>query len=236
MADPDRTDQVPPAPTEIFTYTIFFVFLLSVQITVASHIKTHVTTCPVTKGVVYFRIHIEEMITTPDLLLFPAVESFQQRPGNQLHPGTPDRHIERGFSFYDRPLQVAPQSQQTNRKITMIFIPVAIIGPYVYYGRKPSSVFGRKASFIKCCIFDGIRVKGGKETEQMVGVINRIAIQQKEVPIRITSPDMKSGHPFGPHCNTGQSLQGFHHIRLPQQGRHRLDTLGRHLHNPGSRA
>ena len=63
----------------------------------------------------------------------------------------------------------------------MIFIPIAIICPYVYYGRKPSPIFGRKASFIKCCIFDGIRVKGGEETEQMVGVINRIAIQQMRV-------------------------------------------------------
>ncbi len=44
----------------------------------------------------------------------------------------------------------------------------------------------------------------------MVGVINRIAIQQKRGSHpRITSPDMKSGHPFGSHCNTGQSLQGF---------------------------
>mgnify|MGYP000327865227 CR=1 FL=1 len=83
---------------------------------------------------------------------------------------------------------------------------------------------------------NAVFIQEGMAQQERLLKLNRIAIQQKEVPIRITSPDMKSGHPFGPHCNTGQSLQGFHHIRLPQQGGHRLDALGRHLHNPGSRA
>ena len=55
----------------------------------------------------------------------------------------------------------------------------------------------RKSAFDKCDIGDGIGVEHGEEAEQVVGIIDRDPIQQDEVLVGASSPDVHTTGSLG---------------------------------------
>ena len=63
-------------------------------------------------------------------------------------------------------------------------------------------------------------------------MIDRIAIEQKQVVIAIASPHKQPAHAFRPSGYTRKPLQGLDNICFTQQGRQRFHPARRDIRHP----
>ena len=163
VVPPGRPDQISPAPAEVPIFTMYIFRILTVTITVTSHVKTQISTATVRKRIIDFSIHIVEMVSPLPFSIGLLVHYRHEWPGNQFHPSTPYRHVERRPILDDRPFEIGTRRQQADRDIPVIFFPVSFVCTHIYNRRKSPAVFCRKTSFIKSGILHSIRIESRKE-------------------------------------------------------------------------
>ena len=86
----------------------------------------------------------------------------------------------------------------------MILFHIAIVCPDIYYRREATPETGRKSSFIQGNPFHSFRCKNRKDTQQMIGIIDRNSIQKNQILIRSSSPDIQATESFRSSLYTGQ--------------------------------
>src|SRR5699024_11865398 len=89
-----RPDQISPAPAKVPIFTMYIFRILTVTITVTSHVKTQISTATVRKRIIDFSIHIVEMVSPLHFGIGLLVHCRHEWPGNKFHPSTPYRHVE----------------------------------------------------------------------------------------------------------------------------------------------
>lgn len=65
----------------------------------------------------------------------------------------------------------------------MEMVHIAIVRPDIDYRREPTSKTGRERTFEQSHLLDGFRRENGESSQQVVGIVNRYAVQQNQVLI-----------------------------------------------------
>lgn len=92
---------------------------------------------------------------------------------------------------------------------------VALPVEHVQHGRHPAAILGRISAFYQFHAFHGIGVEGAEDAAKVVGIVHVDVIQQDQVLIGRTAPDIESGRKIGDRGHAGQGEDraediGFH--------------------------
>ena len=69
--------------------------------------------------------------------------------------------------------------------------------------------FGGHRAFVKCHVFQCIGIENGEKTEQMRGIVNRRFVEENQILVNCTAPDIKTGVSVACRFHAGYKLQGL---------------------------
>src|SRR5690606_15318040 len=93
---------------------------------------------------------------------------------------------------------------------------ISILLTDIQYRRCPSPKSRRNTPFVQFYILDRICIKNRKETQQMGGIVNNGLVQEHQILIGGTSPNMKATGTLPIIGYSREHLQGLYNIQLPQ--------------------
>ena len=210
-------DQVSPAHIGVLCIQIALPVVLILRLQrIIPVVEAQIHPALLTETVVDAGVQVMESIPdfqgVPVLLL--VVDNRHCRSRQHIQPGTAEGDIERGMIFPDRPLQVQVAGDKPQRGATVELFHIPLLRLYIDDGGQASAVASRESRLKKVHPLDRFIVEGGEKAADMVHLIDRVAVDQEQVLIRITAPDIQAGDTFRPNRHTGCQLQGTDDIGL----------------------
>ena len=108
-------------------------------------------------------------------------------------------------------------------------IQVAVIGAYVDDAGSTSAVAGRERALVECDFLHGLGLEDREDAQHVLGVVDRDAVQQKQVLIGTATPHIQAREPFRSALDSGKKLDGLQDIGLSEQRRSALDGRDGHF-------
>ena len=85
---------------------------------------------------------------------------------------------------------------------------------HVQDGAHSAAVTGRKTAGVKVRFLDGIRIKGGKNTAKVIGIVDGNPVQHDQVLVRRAAPHVQSAGVITGGLDTWKHLQGSKYVRF----------------------
>ena len=98
---------------------------------------------------------------------------------------------------------------QTDTDTSMPLLHITLFGLNIRNRRKTSVILGWKIPFIEIQLINRIRIECREKSAHMAYLINRHTVNQEQILIIISSPDIHSAHSLHAHSHTWQLLDAF---------------------------
>ena len=148
------------------------------------------------------------------------------RGRNHVKPRAPHSDVERGAPFHDRAAHAQIGRCQTDAEIHMITFGIAGLRGHVYHTRQATAVTRGKRRLVERHIANGRHVEGRKQTAEVVHLINRVAVDEKQVLVVVATAHHHARQSLESGRNTGLHLQGLDQIHLTHDGRDASNLFG----------
>ena len=107
----------------------------------------------------------------------------------------------------------------------MVFLVIAVFHADIHDAGQAAAEAGRKTALVKRHVLDGIGVEHREETQHVIDIINRDAVEQQQVLIGSAATYIKAGRAFRTGLHARQQLDGLDYVHLAGQRRHMLDLV-----------
>ena len=184
---------------------------------------------PTIGAVVQVEIHVGERIVRIILLAVAfgvGIGNGQCRRRKQIEPRAPHSDVEGGAPFHDRAAHAQIGRSQTDAEIHMIAFGIAGLRGHVYHTRQAAAVTRGKRRLVERHIANGRHVEGRKQTAEVVHLIDRVAVDEKQVLVVVATPHHHARQPLESGRNSGLHLQGLDQIYLTHDGRNASNLFG----------
>ena len=159
----------------------------------------------------------------------PAIDNLVRALHQGIQPGITPGDQERSLVLLQRSLHGEGCRQRAEGKIARQALHVPLAHGHVQHGGEPPAVTGRDRPLVEGHRLQRLAVKSGEVAEQVVHVIDRHPVQQDGSLLRAAAPHADARLALHARIDTGQRRERAHQVRLPQDGRHRLDAGCRKL-------
>ena len=175
------------------------------------------------------KIEVSESIMRIILLavaLGVGVGNGERRGRNHVKPRAPHSDVEGRASFHDRAAHAQIGRSQTDAEIYVIAFGVAGLRGHVHHTRQATAVARGKRRLVERHIANGRHIEGREQTAEVVHLIDRVAVDEKEVLVVVTAAHHHARQSLEAGRNTGLHLQGLDQIHLTHDGRNASNLLG----------
>ena len=148
------------------------------------------------------------------------------RGRNHVKPRAPHSDVEGGAPFHDRAAHAQIGRSQTDAEIHMIAFGIAGLRGHVYHTRQTPAVARGKRRLVERHIANGRHVESRKQTAEVVHLINRVAVDEKQVLVVVATAHHHARQSLESGRNTGLHLQGLDQIHLTHDGRNASNLFG----------
>ena len=96
---------------------------------------------------------------------------------------------------------------------------IAVVGADVQDTGDSPSEPGGESPLVECHVLYSLRLEYGKQSQQVVHIVNRYTVQQDKVLCRSAAADIQAGEALYASLYAWKQLEGLHQIGLSEQRR-----------------
>src|SRR5882757_640698 len=146
--------------------------------------------------------------------------------------GSPCADGKRTFILYNRAFGIEPGRDQPDTPAQVIVLVIPVIHFNIHYGGETTSIFGRHSPLVNRDILYSVRVEGGKESQEVRGIVDGGFIQQDQVLVGAPAPYKKTAVAVSGKLNAREQLDGLQDVFFPKEDGDILNLVGRQFLYP----